>query len=190
MPGAFLVASCKAMPTTVGILTVSDSAAAKQAEDSSGPLLVRLVQTLWPAELPLLGLTPDDKQLIAEQLRTWADDFSLALILTTGGTGFAMRDVTPEATRFVLEREAPGIAEAIRSAGLSVTPHAMLSRGVAGIRGHTLIINLSGSPKAVREQWAVIAPVLPHAIELLQPIDQTFRHARSGEHMRNANTPV
>lgn len=178
------------MPSSIGILTISDSAAAQQAEDSSGPLLAGLLRTLWPDESPILGLTSDDKEMIAERLRAWSDDLGLALILTTGGTGFALRDVTPEATRSILEREAPGIAEAIRSAGLSVTPHAMLSRGIAGMRGHTLIINLSGSPKAVREQWAVIAPVLLHAIELLRPTDQTIRHARSGEHMRNANTTV
>lgn len=178
------------MAATVGILTISDSAAAGLGEDHSGPLLTGLVQALWPNQTPVTGLTPDERPAIADRLRTWADDLGLALILTTGGTGFAPRDVTPEATRSVLDREAPGIAEAIRAAGLSKTPHAMLARGVAGIRGHTLIINLSGSPKAVAEQWAVIAPVLAHAVELLRPTDATIRHARAGEHVRNSNPAV
>lgn len=178
------------MPTTVGILTISDSAAAGQSEDQSGPLLVGLAQDLWPDEMPVIGLAPDEPQLIAERLRFWADDQGLSLILTTGGTGFAPRDTTPEATRAVIEREAPGIAEAIRAVGLSKTPHAMLSRGVAGIRGGALIINLSGSPKAVREQWAVIAPVLPHALELLRPTNHSLRHARAGEHVRKLDAAV
>ncbi len=170
----------------VGILTASDSTAARQAEDVSGPLLLELVQELWPEISPLLVVTADDRDQIAAQLRVWSDDKRLMLILTTGGTGFAGRDVTPEATRSVIEREAPGIAEAIRYAGLTVTPHAMLSRGIAGIRGRTLIVNLSGSPKAVREQFAVIAPVLPHALELLNPEGGGVRFARSGEHQRGS----
>lgn len=167
-----------------GVLTISDSAASGQAEDRSGPILVELVQTLWPQESPLRAVAPDDREQIAGWLRKWADDMDLALILTTGGTGFAPRDITPEATRPLLDREAPGIAEAMRAAGLAVTPHAMLSRGVAGIRGQTLIINFSGSPKAVREQFAVIAPVLPHALELLRPTGLEVQHARAGEHVR------
>jgi len=174
------------MAYEIGILTVSDSAAAGDAEDRSGPVLVGLVQGVWPDAKPVLGLVSDDHEKIAERLRIWADEHDFALILTTGGTGFAPRDVTPEATRLVIDRDAPGLAEAIRSAGLQVTPHAMLSRGVAGIRGRTLIVNFSGSPKAVREQFAVIAPVLPHALELLQPKDVGIQHARSGEHLRRA----
>lgn len=178
------------MPTTVGILTISDSAAAGLAADQSGPLLVGLVQSLWPDEQPVTGLAPDEGPAIAEQMRAWADDLGLMLILSTGGTGFAPRDITPEATRSLIERETPGIAEAIRLAGLSKTPHAMLSRGVAGIRGHTLIINLSGSPKAVAEQWATIAAMLPHALELLRPTATSIEHARAGEHVRNAGPLV
>jgi len=174
------------MAYEIGILTVSDSAAGGETEDRSGPLLVGLVQGLWPDAQPVLGLVSDDREKITERLCTWADGHNLALILTTGGTGFAPRDVTPEATHVVIDRDAPGLAEAIRSAGLQVTPHAMLSRGVAGIRGRTLIVNFSGSPKAVREQFAVIAPVLPHALELLQPDDGGIQHARSGEHLRRA----
>ena len=117
-------------------------------------------------------------------MRAWADEWSLALIVTTGGTGFARRDVTPEATADVIDRGAPGLAEAIRAAGMQMTPHAMLSRGVAGMRGATLIVNFSGSPKAVAEQFAVVAPVLPHALELLRPTDEGIRHALPGEHAR------
>lgn len=174
------------MSLQVGILTVSDSAAWGEAEDRSGPLLAGLVQSLWPDARLVQGLVADDVDLIAARLQGWADEEDLALILTSGGTGFAPRDVTPEATRAVIQREAPGLAEAIRSAGLQVTPHAMLSRGIAGIRGATLIVNLSGSPKAVREQFAVIAPVLSHALELLRPDDEGIRHARAGEHQRRA----
>lgn len=174
------------MAYKIGILTVSDSAARGEAEDRSGPLLVELVQGLWLEAELMVGLVADDREKIAGRLRKWADEDGLALVLTTGGTGFAPRDVTPEATRTVIEREAPGLAEAIRLAGLQVTPHAMLSRGVAGIRGRTLIVNFSGSPKAVREQFAVVAPVLPHALELLQPDAGGIRHARSGEHQRRA----
>jgi molybdenum cofactor synthesis domain-containing protein len=108
----------------------------------------------------------DDLETISATLRDWCAQ-GLDLILTTGGTGFAQRDVTPEATRAVVERETPGISEALRAESLKVTRHAMLSRAVAGIRGQTLIINLPGNPKAVRENWEVLLPVLPHALELL-----------------------
>ncbi len=170
----------------IGILTISDSAAAGEAEDRSGPVLRQLVQSLWPDEKVLMGLVADDRARIAALLRQWADEQDVALILTTGGTGFTPRDVTPEATRDVIEKEAPGLAEAMRAAGLRVTPHAMLSRAVAGIRGHTLIINLSGSPKAVREQFQVLAPVLPHALEQLRAGKAGVKYARKGEHRREA----
>lgn len=172
------------MSSFIAILTVSDSAAAGQAEDRSGPLLQELVRSLWPEQTPLLGLVADDRAQIAALLRRWADEQDVALILTSGGTGFTPRDVTPEATRDVIDREAPGLAEAMRAASLRVTPHAMLSRAVAGIRGQTLIINLSGSPKAVREQFAVIAPVLPHALEQLRGGKRGVHYARAGEHRR------
>jgi molybdenum cofactor synthesis domain-containing protein len=110
---------------------------------------------------------PDETDLIREQLIQWADSGQVDLILTTGGTGFAPRDRTPEATLSVLDRQAPGLAEAIRAVGLRETPHAMLSRGVAGIRANTLIVNLAGSPKAAKEGLEVILPALPHAIALL-----------------------
>ena len=172
------------MTSFIAILTVSDSAAAGQAEDRSGPLLRDLVKSLWPEQEPIMGVVADDRALIASRLRRWADEQAVALILTSGGTGFTPRDVTPEATRDVIEKEAPGLAEAMRAAGLRVTPHAMLSRAVAGIRGGALIINLSGSPKAVREQFEVLAPVLPHALEQLRAGKAGVHYARAGEHRR------
>ncbi len=151
----------------VGILTVSDRAHRGEYEDRSGPLLRRLIADRlgWPVAEE--GVVPDEQAQIERELIRWADEAGLDLILTTGGTGFAPRDVTPEATRAVIEREAPGLAEAMRAASLRVTPHAMLSRAVCGIRGRTLIVNLPGSPKAARENLEVLIPVLPHALELL-----------------------
>jgi molybdopterin adenylyltransferase len=151
---------------TVGILTVSDRGARGEYEDRSGPLLAALIaeRSSWAVERQ--GIVPDDQATIADTLREWCDA-GVQLILTTGGTGFAPHDITPEATRAVIEREAPGIAEALRAESLKVTRHAMLSRGVAGIRGETLIINLPGNPKAIHENMDVLLPVLPHALELL-----------------------
>jgi molybdenum cofactor synthesis domain-containing protein len=113
------------------------------------------------------AIIPDEADQISAVLREWSDEKSLNLVLTTGGTGLAPRDVTPEATKAVIERDAPGIAEAMRAISLQYTPMAMLSRGVAGVRGRTLIINLPGSPKAVKECLEYVLPVLPHAINLL-----------------------
>jgi molybdenum cofactor synthesis domain-containing protein len=115
-----------------------------------------------------IEIVPDDFQAIREILTNWVDGDDLDLILTTGGTGFSPRDITPEATQALIERNAPGIAEAMRIASLQVTPHAMLSRAVAGIRKRTLIVNLPGSPKAATENLSAILPVLPHAIQLLR----------------------
>lgn len=151
----------------VGILTVSDRSARGQRPDASGPALKEKIISLgWLVSET--GLVPDDLAAIQAVLAKWADGFALDVILTTGGTGFAPRDITPEATQAVIERPAPGLVEAMRAASLQITPHAMLSRGAAGIRGRTLIVNLPGSPRAALENLDVILPVLPHAIQLLR----------------------
>ncbi|MBT3336730.1 MAG: MogA/MoaB family molybdenum cofactor biosynthesis protein [Anaerolineae bacterium] len=155
------------MKLRVGILTVSDRSWRGERDDASGPLLVEMVQEKkWDVAEALI--VPDDLDVLRDTLSLWADSGDMDLILTTGGTGFAPRDITPEATRFVVDKLAPGLAEAMRAESLKVTPHAMLSRSIAGIRGRVLIINLPGSPKAARENLQVILPVLGHAIQLLR----------------------
>ncbi|MEO8357558.1 MAG: MogA/MoaB family molybdenum cofactor biosynthesis protein [Chloroflexota bacterium] len=154
------------MTIRFGILTLSDRSSRGERADSSGPALARLIQAQgW--SVAKQSLLPDDETAIRDILISWADSAELDVILTTGGTGFSPRDVTPEATRAVIEREAPGLAEAMRAASLAVTPHAMLSRIVTGIRKKTLIINLPGSPKGAAENLQVVIPVLPHAVQLL-----------------------
>ncbi len=161
----------------IGILTISDRSARGERPDVSGPALRDALQALGADfQVAETAVVPDELALIAETLRRWADDLGLDLVLTTGGTGFAPRDITPEATRSVIDREAPGLAEAMRAASLRITPHAMLSRSVAGIRGSTLIVNLPGSPKGAVENLDTIAGVLPHAIELLQQSPDAERH--------------
>ena len=150
----------------VGILTISDRGARGEYEDRSGPILVEILQNRTPWQVSQRAIVPDEQDAIANKLIAWCEA-GVNLILTSGGTGFAPRDVTPEATKAVIERETPGIAEALRAESLKITRHAMLSRAVAGIRGQTLIINLPGSPKAVRENMDVLLPILPHALELL-----------------------
>lgn len=156
----------------VAILTSSDRAAAGVYSDLSGPALLELVTSILDADVAALCILPDDRDQLAEQLRTWTDTGAngnaLDLILVTGGTGFAPRDVTPEATRDVIEKEAPGLAEVMRMTSLQHTPHAMLSRAVCGIRGRTLIINLPGNPRGATENLRAILPALPHAIALLR----------------------
>ena len=154
------------MTIRFGILTLSDRSARGERADSSGPALADLIRAEgW--SVARQSLLPDDESSIREILVAWAESGDMEVILTTGGTGFSLRDVIPEATRAVIEREAPGLAEAMRAASLKVTPHAMLSRIVTGIRGKTLIINLPGSPKGAVENLQVVIPVLPHAVQLL-----------------------
>jgi molybdenum cofactor synthesis domain-containing protein len=155
------------MTIRFGILTLSDRSSRGERADASGPALAALIEAEgW--SVTRRDLLPDDESAIRTLLSTWADSSELDVILTTGGTGFAPRDVTPEATRAVLDREAPGLAEAMRASSLKVTPHAMLSRIVTGIRKRTLIINLPGSPKGAADNFQVVLPVLPHAVQLLR----------------------
>ncbi len=149
-----------------GILTVSDRAASGEREDRSGPALAqKLAKSGY--EIVETAIVPDEREQIAQILKDWADSGRLGLILTTGGTGFSHRDVTPEATLDVVDRLAPGMVEAMRSSSLRRTPHAMLSRAIAGLRGRVLIVNLPGSPRAAQENLEVILPALPHALRLL-----------------------
>lgn len=151
----------------VAILTISDAGSRGEREDRSGPLAAGWVATHgW--QVTERSLVPDEPAAISATLRAWADGDRADLILTTGGTGLAPRDITPEATRAVLERDAPGIAEAMRAAVLGRFPRAALSRAVAGTRGRTLIINLPGSPGGVRDGLAVLDGIVEHAVELLR----------------------
>lgn len=150
----------------LGVLTISDRASSGHYEDQSGPLIASIVQRRTNWEVVSTAVVADEIDAIVQSLLHWCGE-DLNLIFTSGGTGFSPRDVTPEATMQVIEREAPGIAEALRAESLRMTRHAMLSRARAGIRGQTLIINLPGSPRAVRESLDILLPVLPHALELL-----------------------
>jgi len=154
------------MSIRIGILTVSDRSACGERPDKSGPALKDIViEQGW--YVVRYEIIPDDLQPLRDLLAAWADSDDIDVILTTGGTGFGPRDVTPEATRSVIERPAPGLAEAMRTASLKVTSHAMLSRADAGIRKRALIINLPGSPKGAVENFRVVLPVIPHAVHLL-----------------------
>ncbi|HHY47073.1 MAG TPA: MOSC domain-containing protein [Firmicutes bacterium] len=149
---------------TMGIVTASDKGSRGEREDVSGRTIAEMLRGLaWVASYKVL---PDDEDMIREELRRLADKLRVDLVVTTGGTGLAPRDRTPEATRAVIDREVPGIAELIRLCGMKKTPAVVLTRGIAGLRGKTLIINLPGSPKAVRESLEALMPVLPHAIEV------------------------
>ena len=154
------------MGNRVVVITVSDACSRGEREDTSGATLVQLLTDIG-AEIVDRKVLSDDLDPLVQSLKEYADRDDVNLIVTTGGTGLGPRDNTPEATKQVIEREAPGIAEAIRAKSLKVTAMAMLSRGVCGVRSGTLIVNLPGSPKAVKESFAVIAPVLSHALDLL-----------------------
>lgn len=155
------------MDIKFGVITVSDRSARGEREDFSGPALADAIRNQgWLAVRELI--IPDELEIIKNTLRSWADSDVLDIILTTGGTGFAARDITPEATLAVIERSVPGIPEAMRAESLKITPHAMLTRMAAGIRKRTLIINLPGSPKAALENFQAAKPVLEHAVKLLK----------------------
>ena len=152
------------------VVTVSDRSFRGERPDVSGPVLKCLLEES-DAQVVESVIIPDEVSMIAQTLIRLADHERCAVIITTGGTGLSPRDVTPEATRQVIEREIPGMEEAIRQESLKQTPFAMLSRGIVGARGHTLIINVPGSPRAVRECFAVVKPVLDHAVKLLRDVD-------------------
>ena len=161
---------------SIGVLTISDSGAKGAREDTSGERIRAMVTQLSEAVLSAGAIIPDEREQIEATLREWSDEKQVNLILTTGGTGLAPRDVTPQATLHAIDYEVPGIAEAMRNASLQVTPAGMLSRAVAGVRRGTLIINLPGNPKAVRENLGAIAAALPHAVGTLR--------GEVGEHTR------
>jgi molybdopterin adenylyltransferase len=158
-----------------GVLTVSDRVSRGEADDVSGDTLEELL--LGDGFEVVRRLVPDERDEIAHAIVDLAHD--AALVITTGGTGLAARDVTPEATRSVLEREAPGIAEAIRADSISKTPHGLLSRGAAGTMGNALVVNLAGSPGACRDGYAVLRPALPHALKLLADQATATDHAHT-----------
>jgi len=163
----------------IGILTVSDRSARGERPDLSGPAIEEvIVDQGWIVDR--MEIIADELSDVVQVLAAWSDSGDLDIILTTGGTGFSPRDITPEALVEVIERDAPGLAEAMRAASLKITPHAMLSRAKAGIRGSTLIINLPGSPRGAIENLNVVLPVLEHAVELLSDDpDAEAGHSRS-----------
>lgn len=159
------------MKWKTAIITVSDSGFQGTREDKSGPMIRKLLEEAGGYEIIREIIVPDDQEKLEEALRTCADTMGADLILTTGGTGFSVRDRTPEATMNVATRNAPGIAEAMRALSLKVTPRAMLSRGASVIRNETLIVNLPGSPKAVKECLEFILSSLPHGLGILKGLD-------------------
>ena len=162
----------------VAILTISDKSSRGEREDLGGPAIREALGSSAEFSVVEYGVLPDEREQISAWLLAACAREDVSLVLTTGGTGLAPRDVTPQATRAILEYEVPGIAEVMRAASLQVTPAGMLSRAVAGVRQQTLIVNLPGSPKAVRETLAVILPALPHAVSTLR--GEVGEHAQSG----------
>lgn len=151
---------------SVGIITASDKGSKGERVDKSGDVIREIVEANG-YEVNRYVVVPDEREVLKKELTYMSDELKLNLIVTTGGTGFSKRDVTPEATKEIIEREVPGISEAIRAYSLTITKRAMLSRGVSGIRGNTLIVNLPGSPKAVRESLEYIITELEHGIKIL-----------------------
>lgn len=151
-----------------GVITISDKGSKGQRVDESGPALKEYIETNFDAKVASMIIVADEQDLIEKTLIYYSDVLKLDLVLTTGGTGFSPRDVTPEATKMILDKEVPGISEVIRSKSLAITPKAMLSRGVSGIRKGTLIINLPGSPKGATESISFVADALPHGLDILK----------------------
>lgn len=152
---------------TAAVLTISDRSSRGERPDASGPAIRELLNSI-NAEIKEYMVIPDEENIISGHLVSLSDTAGVDLIITTGGTGLGPRDVTPEATLRVIDKRVPGFEEAMRAESMKITPHGMLSRAVAGVRGKTLIINLPGSPKAVKETLSVILPALPHAVELIK----------------------
>jgi|GEM_PF-668095 len=166
----------------VGILTCSDRGARGERADVSGPTIHNLVVDRLGGKVAQYKVVPDERATIEATLVQWADEEQLDLIFTTGGTGFAPRDVTPEATKAVIERETPALVQAMLFESLRITPYAMLTRATAGIRRQTLIINLPGNPKAVAENFDAIAEVLPHAVDIIRGVDTHAGQAGQARH--------
>lgn len=162
-------------PIQAAVVTISDKGFTGQREDVSGPVLAELVREMG-AEVVRQAIVPDERDEIVALLVALTDGMGLDLVLTTGGTGMTPRDVTPEATKVVIKREIPGLAEVLRFEGYRHTPLAVISRGVAGVRGRTLIVNLPGNPKAVREGMETLSSILPHAVQMIHGEDTEHDH--------------
>jgi molybdopterin adenylyltransferase len=176
---ALLLSRGGSLRIIAAVITVSDKGYAGEREDVSGPVLVEALEAMG-AEVAHQLIVPDEPERISQTLQHLADVCAVDLIMTTGGTGATPRDLTPEATLMVIERQMPGLAELLRFEGYKKTPLAVLSRGVAGLRGKCLIVNLPGSPKAVREGMEALAPILPHAIQMAQGQDTEHEQRREG----------